>query len=376
MSKNLITLTNEFCRAGFEMQKLVDVKEIENLKYITADIKAIHWRMIFIELARLNSFDNEFDLHDYTRSELIKKLKTKKKYSTKELYKIIRDDLSAIRFIIPSNNGKSEHTLYVLPEIEIDEKKEEEGIITLGLNKGFKRYTNIGYVKNIKDVKSNEINNTSTDGFTEFREDALMCLDSPYAIRLYLYLYTYADFPTTSMTIDNIRKILNLSNKKQTKHIIKDIIEKACAEISNKHELTGLNVIPVSKRAKGSNKITSITFTLQTSDLVHKTIDSETFVMSYIQTAKKKGIDIKSTEDTINMIAKFNSTFVSEIKNKYNIELSKDDVMKMVGYSEGSYRAAFDFCEEAIKQKAGSIIGYVYKKAKEQGAKPLKMYKK
>lgn len=364
---NIITLTNEFCKAPFKLIKLVEVDDVENDNnrkeplYKVANIKAIHWKLIFMEIGKVNSFDknkNTYDLHKYERKEIIDSLKLKKKYTLSELYNIVQE-LSNIKFRVPLEN-KDVHTFYPIPALI---QNTNEGLISIQLCEAFRRYLQIGDVRD-----DNNENSINVGGFTQFDYDILMSLDNVYAIRLYLYLSVYKVFPTTNIKIETLYDLLGVHKDYSIKNFTTKILKKACDEINKK---TDINVIPMSKNRANSRKITSITFTIQSKALVQKELNKDLLIKSFIerQSLKMPAPDVmKQMELYVEMIK---NTLDGISKEK----VLEEDIYKAIGYCGGDIKMAGNLFGQAIKEKAGSKIGYIRAQAKKESIKPLKMFK-
>lgn len=357
----IVTLTNKFCKSFFAMERSLTKSEIEEMKlnensnkYVTADVKAIHWKIFFLEIARVNSFDTNglLEGHTYTKSELLKELGIKKKYGLSELHKEL-EVISKIDFRF--EDEKKIDTFTMMKRIQTNL---EEGTITLTTNDELKSFLLVG------DVRSG-----CTEGFTQFDRDVLMSFKSAYAIRLYLYLATFSTFATTSLSVDNLYKLLNVHSNYARKDLWRNIIIKACKEITEKTEL---NITPVAKKRGNSKETTSVTFTIQAKSIVQKELSMDLFIKSF---AERQSVNLPITE-----IKKQMKTHISTIKTTLdcaysNNKISESDIYKAVGYCGGDINMAANLIAMSLKEKAGSHIGYVRAKAKKENITPLKMFK-
>lgn len=353
----IVTLTNNFCKSFFKIERLLTIEEAKEMvkdKYITADIKAIHWRLFFLEVAKINSFnaDSLFDSHTYLKSELLKKLGIKRNYSLKELHLEI-ENISSIKFRF--ENEKRIETFSMIKKISTDF---DENTITLTANDELRKFLLIG------DVRAS----VDTEGFTQFNFDILMSLKSVYAIRLYLYLSVFKNVPTTSLSISNLYKLLNIHKDYASRDLVNHVVKKACKEISDKTEL---NVIPIAKKRAVGKETTSVTFTIQSNALVEKALNMDLFIKSFID---RQSLKIAAPE-VRKQIKIHVSTIKMTLDEAYNSNIDESDIYKAIGYCGGDIKMAANLFGKALKEKVGSKVGYIRAKAKKENITPLKMFK-
>lgn len=353
----IVTLTNDFCKALFKIERLLTVEEAKDLinnKYITADIKPIHWKMFFLEVAKINSFNKEslFDSHTYGKAELLKKLGIKKNYSLKELHYEI-ENISSIKFRFESENTIDTYSM--MKKISTDFN---ENTITLTANDELSKFLLIGDVRACKDG----------EGFTQFDADILMSLKSVYTIRLYLYLSAFKNISTTSLSINNLYKLFNVHKDYASRDLVNHVIKKACKEINDKTEL---NVIPVAKKRATGKETTSVTFTIQSKVAIQKDLNMDLFIKSFIERQSLK-ISVPNVKKQIKMHV---STIKTTFDAVYNDNIDESDIYKAIGYCGGDIELAAKLFGEALKAKAGSKMGYIRTKAKKENIQPLKMFK-
>lgn len=357
----IVTLTNEFCKSFFVIERSLSKDEIKEMKlnendnkYVTADVKAIHWKMFFLEVAKINSFDINglLEGHTYTKPELLKALGIKKKYGLRELHKEL-EVISKIEFRF--EDEKKIDTFTMMKRIQTNF---EDGTITLTANDELKKFLLIGDVRK----------GGCVEGFTQFNRDVLMSFKSAYAIRLYLYLATFKNLSTTSVSIENLYKLLNVHGDYARKDLWRNIIIKACKEISEKTEL---NVIPVAKKRATGKEMTSVMFTIQSNAVIKKELNIDLFVKSFIE---RQSLKI-ATPEVKRQIDSHVNTIKTTFDAVYDSTIDESDIYKAIGYCGGDIKMAAKLFGEAIKEKAGSKVGYVRAKAKKENIIPLKMFK-
>lgn len=368
----IITLTNKFCRTTFEMEKLKTADDLNNiLKYVTADVKPIHWKLLFIQMYTVNSFDKDavFKLNAYSKAELMKELGVKKNYTLAEVYEII-EYMSDIKFKFDFGD-EGDHKFYMLTQLRQDSKK--DGIIKLQLNEGFSDYMIIGDVRKCE-VKDSEDNEDGIDGFTQFDYDELMSLNNTYAIRLFLYLYTLKKHPSTSLSIENLYKLLNVDKNYTQRDLVSHVIKKACSDISKN---TKLKVTPKSVIAKGSKKTTSVNFLLEIVEDKAKSIKDKKVHFQTLVVSIAKKYNIQKTSKDLGVELKQKVIQIQKLfKEHKNVDIASDEILTCVGYCGGDMDLMVNLLYKAVEdKKIVSRVGWVKSQAKKEGVKPLKMYK-